>query len=1025
MARFAFQSSSLKLLCILAMAVVSTASFAQKREIAGMVMEAGSTSPVVGANIVLKGTRYGVSTDLQGSFKINASTSDTLEISCLGYSSKMVPIAGRTSLRISLELYAEAVEGVIVVGYGTMKKSDVTSSIASVDVESMKVFPSGNPVEMLRGKVAGVTVSSVSGQPGTVPQIKIRGSRSISAGNAPLYVIDGCASSSTEFASINSDDIASIEILKDAAAQSIYGARASDGVVLVTTKRGKAGASTISYNGYFGLQQLWRNFDFFSGEEYYQMRREAVANFQGIVDASQLSVSETLNDDVMASVYRSGEFVDWEKLMFRQVAPYHNHELSIRGGSDNLRVAASIGFLDQTGILVTNSSYQKGTARLNVDYDVKKWLSIGINSSYSLSRQRQENGAFYQFITATPLAQVYNDDGSYAEYIDSSFDGNPLYKAQYDHRQTDANGYRLTGFLVAKPFKGFSYRLNGSLYSRVSEKGVERDIEYTGGGGIASIVNSTSANYTLENIFSYDVPFASKDHTLNVTAVQSLDSSTSKTLGYYVDNLPVDMGWNFISNGEITGYEREYGVNNLVSFTLRGQYGFMGRYLFNVAMRYDGSSRFGANDKWGFFPSAAFAWRISEEPFMKNSRTVDNLKVRLSYGKVGNQNGIGNYTTLGVSSSYPYEFGDIYYMGYSPSSVLSNPNLRWEQSTTLNLGVDFGLFKNRINGTVELYKTNTNDLLVMRSLNSALGYSSMLDNLGATTTMGIDLNINAGLISNKDFYWEAGLVFSAFRSKILKIDDALNADGSYASQPENGWIIGQPINIYYDYQFDGIYQYDDFDVVDDGGKYSYNLLPTIDSDGDGVADKVLQRDDKVEPGSVKLKDVNGDGKIDLYDRDVIKRDPDFTVSLTNTMTYRSFDLTAELYAVVGGNVLNPMIYDSEYGGGLRGSKNGMKMDYWTPNNTVNTYPRPNFGADIPYIKSCAYQSASYLRLRTLQIGYNFPERITSGIRASKMRVYATAANLLTLMKVKSYSPEVLGDSYPETRQFVLGINLTF
>jgi TonB-linked SusC/RagA family outer membrane protein len=459
---------------------------------------------------------------------------------------------------------------------------------------------------------------------------------------------------------------------------------------------------------------------------------------------------------------------------------------------------------------------------------------------------------------------------------------------------------------------------------------------------------------------------------------------------------------------------------------LRAQYNFKDRYLMNVAYRRDGSSRFGQNNKWGNFPSVALAWRINQESFLRDAEQVDNLKLRLSYGIIGNQNGIDNYTTLGLAKAMPGEFGDTYYMGYLPGNTLSNPNLKWERSATANVGIDFGFFGNRLSGTAEYYHTRTTDLLVSRSLNAALGYTSMLDNLGETKSQGIDLGITAQLIDRRDLTWSASLNFSRFKNEIVKIDDQVDANGKPMSQPGNAWIIGAPINVYYDYKADGVYQYDDFYIYRDAaGTLRYELKPTVDTNGDGVADAVVERSDVVEPGSVKLRDINGDNKINEEDRVVYNRDPDFTLSLSTNLSWRGFDLYMDWYAVSGGYILNPLLYNGEYGGDLRGKSNGIKVNYWTPSNPTNEFPRPTYGMEIPYLQSMAYQDASYLRLRTLQLGYTLPKKAVKKLHIDKLRFYATATNLLTFTNVWSYSPEVVGSSYPESQQYVFGVNLSF
>ena len=753
------------------LSAVATA-FAQEKILTGTVLEdtGNGVMPVIGAGIVVKGTQNGTVSDENGQFSLTASPEDVLVVSSLGYKSEEVGVGSRNYFEIYIEPENMMLDELVVVGYGSMRKSDLATSIASVNTDEMKIFPASSAAEMLRGRAAGITVTSASGRPGSVPSIKIRGSRSISASNTPLYIIDGSVASDTEFSMINAGDIESIEILKDAASQAIYGARASDGVILVTTKRGKAGESTVTYNGYVGVQTLHRNFDFYNADEYLALRREAVAHDMGVVDATTVPITTALADEVMEDVWKSGEFVDWEDLMFKKAALYHSHELSFRGGTDKLRAMASVGYFSQDGMMRFGSGYDRLSARVNLDYQVKKWLKLGANTSFGFSKRLIENGAFYQFITRSPLSQVYDENGDYTPYINSNKDTNPVYSALHDSHDQKSNNYRINAFADITPFKGFTYRFNISYYNRVNEEGHARDSYYpNGGGSTASITNATSTQLLIENSIRYDVPIRNGNHKLNITAVQSVDKSLSKNLGYSVENLPVDKTYNYIANGEVTGQERLYTANNLVSFMLRAQYNFKDRYIINAAVRRDGSSRFGRNNKWGTFPSVSAAWRISQEPWMKKVRWVSNLKLRASIGMVGNQGGIDNYETLGTVTDYRYEFGDNYYTGYLPGNSLPNQSLQWEATTSANFGVDFGFFKNRLNGTIEYYNTTTNNLLFDREINSVLGYTRITDNVAKSRTTGWDISLDGYILNKRDLVWTRGVVYSVFDNKILRL----------------------------------------------------------------------------------------------------------------------------------------------------------------------------------------------------------------------------------------------------------------
>lgn len=1013
-----------KWVVLLAAFLFSLEAGAQSVKVTGIVTDA--LGPIPGANIKEEGTTNGTVTDVNGKYSIHVPSKSTLVFSCIGYAEQKIQVGTKTVLNVNLTEESKMLDELIVVGYGVQRKSDVATSVASIKADEMKTSPVGNVADMLRGRAAGVNVTATSGRPGSTPSITIRGSRSISADNSPLYIIDGSPSSATEFSTLSADDIESVEILKDAASQAIYGARASDGVILVTTKRGKAGKVEVSYNGYLGIQSLWRNFDFYSPEEYMQLRREAKAHDKGLIDARDMSVAEALEDNIMQQAWASGQFIDWEKEMFKN-AIYHNHDVSVRGGTEKIKLAGGVNFYNQNGMVITGSGYQKFSLRFNIDFEIAKWLSLGVNSSYAMTKQDYEDGNFNEFITRTPLAQIYDESGEYSKYINSEGHYNPLYRAEHYGRQVSRDNYRLNIFMDVKPFKGFNYRLNTSIYNQTSEDGEYKDSKYPGGGATASLDESRNQNWLIENILTYKVPIKNKKHQLTLTAVQSIDHNGSKSIGYSVDNLPVDKDWNFISQGEFIGKpRREYNENNLVSVMARAQYSLLDRYLFNAAVRRDGSSRFGKENKWGTFPSVALAWRINQEHFLRNVTWIDNLKLRVSYGIVGNQNGIGNYTTLGLANNEGYEFGDYFQMGYLPGNELSNPNLKWEQSATTNIGLDFSVFNGRLNGTLEYYNTNTKDLLVKRALNASLGYTNMLDNLGKTKSSGIDLSLTGDVIRLKEFTWTLGTNFSKYKNEIVRIDDTLDENGNPASQVGQGWIIGQPINIYYDYLVDGIFQYDDFDITRDGtGKIIYTQKNVYDSSNDGIADSPIDYGGAVEPGMVKVRDTNGDGKITADDRKPIQKDPDFTLSLSSTWRWKGIDLYMDWYGVSGRNMRNSYLYDANSGGSLSGKLNGVKVDYWTPFNPSNQFPRPSYSASAPYQSALAIQDASYIRLRTLQLGYTFPAKLLRNTPLSKLRVYATATNLLTFTELKSYGPELSPGSYPEPRQYVFGVNVSF
>lgn len=992
---------------------------AQDTRLSGVVTDENS-EPLIGVNVVQKGTSKGTITDNNGRFTFEATPNSTIVFTYIGFAEQERVWDGKSSLNIILIEEIELLDEVVVVGYGVMRKSDITGSVASVNTEDMKLYPATNITEMLRGRASGINVTNTSGRPGSTSNITIRGVRSLNASNSPLYVVDGTPVTATEFATINSEDVASIEILKDAASQAIYGARAANGVILVTTKRGATGKSEVTFSTNLSAQHLWRNFDFYSPSEFFELRKQAIANDNG-VDASTLTPEEVLYDDEAFAAYESGRHTNWEDLMFNP-ALKQTYNLGIRGGNNKTKVAVNFGYLDHKGMVVTGSGYKRGNVRLNLDHDVYDWLSVGFNSSFSKTKTETEAGVFSDHITRSPFGMPYDEDGNIKQYINSTGDKNPLYDAQYIKDETVSDITRLNAFIDIRPIKGIVYRLNASWYNRFAESGDYKKAEYTGGGSAGSISHSKSENYLIENIVSYNVPFQNKNHSLSLTGVQSWDYTYSTSLGFGANKVPVDeFWWDMIADGEVTSKTRGVNENVLLSYVGRAQYNYLNRYIFNVSVRHDGSSRLAKGRKWATFPSIAAAWRINEEPFLEDVEKISNLKIRISYGMVGNQEGIGNYTTLGTTVDYKMEFGDNFFMGYLPGNSLPNPKLKWETTASANFGLDFGFFDHRLNGTFEYYNTNTTNLLVSRSINGVLGYTSMLDNLGETQTTGLDLSLNGDIIRNKSLTWNIGTNFSTFRNKIIKIDDKVDEHGNPVDDITNNWFIGQPINVYYTYKTDGIYQYSDFNIVDG----AYVLKPTFDSDGDGVPDKALERNDKVEPGKVKIVDMNNDGKIDAEDRHIIHRDPKFVASIFTSLECKGFDFFMDWYSVYGRKIQNAHLYDSNRGGSLQGKLNGVKVNYWTPDNPSNEWPRPTHNSNVNYQSSLAIQNASYLRLRSITLGYTIPAKITRQAKIKNVRLYVTATNLLTFTDFLSYSPEFTPAGYPEPKQYTVGANFTF
>lgn len=974
----------------------------QERTISGRVVAEADRGPLPGVTVRVKDTQKTTATDENGEFSIEAGETEVLVFSYVGFATRELPVSsiGGGTLQVSLQEDVAALDELVVVGYGTQRKSDLTGSVVSVDVERMNAVPTTNFSEMLRGKAPGVQVSLGNARPGGTSGILIRGRNSLSGGNGPLIVVDGAPVS--DISDLNTADIESLEVLKDASAQAIYGARASNGVILITTKRGREGKTTVSYNGYVGMQSLWKNFDVFNGPEFADMRREA---YRANQPDGNFPPDEIVFDQVMLEVLESGEYVDWEELVLRD-AMMQQHDISIRGGSDRTQVAASIGYFDQDGMVPT-TGFQRGTLRLNLDHRISDKLSMGTSTYLSRSQQRQEgrgSSNLLTILTMPPLAEPYDENGDLQLIVtQDEVYTNPLFNLQESAYDQTVNRLLSNVFLDWNIAAGLSYRLNTNINFRNRRYGAYESTRHRFGqsyGGEAELYTNETFEYLIENILTYDKDLDARHH-MDVTLMQSVNEIRYESLSAQTRGLGNDLlGYDGISQGAtLSSPGRSAYKRGILSYMGRARYSFMDKYLLDLTGRVDGSSVFGANEKYGFFPSAALAWKIDEERFF-NARFVDQLKLRASYGVIGNE-AIDPYQTLAQTGINAYYFGNgESVVGFLPGAEdFPNPDLRWETANTFNVGLDFGLFTGRVSGSLEYYITRTRNLLVEKAVPSVTGFQRVWDNLGQTENKGFEGLISAQILSGNKFRWSADLNFSANRNRILEIFGEVDEQGDPVNDLGNNWFIGEPIDVYYDYVWDGIWQLDD--------------------------DIENSHQPDAEPGHPRVQDLNGDGQITAEeDRAVIWQDPKWYGSFSTTISYKGFDLYGELYVSHGGVRRNPNLYDYESGGTLAGRLNALKRDYWTPENPTEAGFRPTIGS-MRYRSATAYQEASYIRLRTLTLAYNLPHQTLSRLRLTRARIYTTATNLFTRTDYLSFSPEADPGSYPEPRVYRFGVELSF
>lgn len=974
---------------------------AQNLTVTGQVLSAEGEA-LIGVSATEVATGKGAMTDVNGNFTLQVvSANASLRFTYVGYEAVTEALNGRTALQITMRENTALLDELVVIGYGVTRKSDLTGSVASIKSENLEKFPTANVTEMLRGQAAGLNVTLDNTAPGGASSILIRGVRSLSGGQGPLFLVDGMIV--PHINDLNPNDVASIEVLKDASSQAIYGSRASNGVILVTTKRGQEGKITVDLSAYTGFQDYKRNFDLYSPQEFAELRFWAkyTEGTSGIGTPDNINYQTVLDDAIMYDAYQNGKYVDWEDLMITN-APQQKYDVSLRGGAKNVKYAVAAGYFDQNGI-VQGSGYRRGNFRSNVDYAPARWVDLGINMSFTKAEINSVDANFNGILTMPQLAQAYDADGNLLRESTTAGDINPLWRVR-EYKAAQLDDYlTLSSNITFKPFKNFSYRINANLRTNSRESGNYRTKLYPSSTGTGQVTSFNRNSFLMENVVNYTVPFVNTHHRLQATLIHAFEEDLQKTTGLNFINSTTDIfDWNVAGDAEISGAIRSINRTRSMSWAARVQYGLLDRYLLTASVRRDGASVFGSDNKWANFPSMALAWRINEEDFLNDVRWLNELKARVSYGVVGNW-AIPAYRTLGLSASYEYLFGDQLSIGYLPSSQLINKDLKWETTGSLNYGLDFAALRSRIRGTVEYYNTRTKDLLIQRTVPSITGYNTMWDNLGETRSSGFELTLSGDVVRNNAFDWTVGTTFSTQKSEIVRIDGRLDDAGNPINDLTNNWFIGQPIHVTYNYVFDGIWQ-----QGETAEPHQY-----------------LPGDAQPKPGDIKILDYNGDGQITVDDRKVFNLMPDWYATFHTNLRFKNFDAQAEFYTVQGVTKSNPYLYGFNEGGSLNGKKNGIKVDYWTEQNASNTAPRPQFTASVPYMGILALQNASYFRLRTATLGYSFSSKVLAGIKASRARIYATATNIFTLTEYKSYSPEKEPGSYPEPRTFVLGLNVSF
>lgn len=989
-----------------------------------------------GVSVVIKdtgpmGRQRGTSTDSEGRYRLSIpdGTSSTLVFSFVGYTTQEVAVGNRSVVDSKLTPDDKSLNEVVVVGYGTVKKSDLTGSVAKVSEADIKATPIVALDRAMQGRAPGVLVTQNSARPGGEATIRIRGTGSINAGNEPLYVIDGFPTGSLN--SINPTDIESIEILKDASATAIYGSRGSNGVVIVTTKRGKAGQSVVAYEGYYGVQSVRRKIPLLNARQYAEFINEARINGGGRAYFDGSSASQPLPSAL-------GEGTDWQGQVFRE-APIQNHQLTLSGGETKTRYAITGSYYDQQGI-IRNSYFKRYTLRANLDREVSSRVKVGLsmqgaftqsNSSRTETDGGGSSGVTNAALNFAPTFPVFNPNGTYYRDL-STLNGNlvdnPLGLANEITDQFYTTRLLSNAFADIRIVDGLTFRtsLGADLINTKSNFYVTRQIGLGAGtNGSASVATSQNLSWLNENILTYTRTLAGKH---NLTALLGYTAQS-----YHIENVranAINFNDDFAQFNNLgagaTLQTPSSGAADwaLISYLARVNYGYADRYLLTLTARRDGSSRFGPTNKYGFFPSGAFAWRIVNEPFMKGQRLFSDLKFRVSYGLSGNQE-IGDYRYLStiVVSSYPFGGANATLRTGGVPNGIANAGLRWEKNAQFDVGIDAGFLNNRIQLTADYYVKTTSDLLFSVNVPQTTGYSSALQNIGRVENRGLELGINTINLDKggRGFGWTTEFNIAFNQNKILTLDgrpEFTTGDGSGHLQVSNTVLlkVGQPLGNFYGRVVEGIFQNQ--------------------AEIDASAQKTAR------PGDFRFADLNSDGAINDLDRTVIGNGiPKFFGGLNNTFTYRGFDLNIFLQGSYGNSILNFGRFDLY---NLNGNNNQSAdvLNRWTPANPGNEIPRATSTGGQRILSTFHIEDGSYLRAKNISLGYTLPSvgSVANGLKrlsVRSLRIYASAQNYLTVTRYSGYDPEVsrFGTSaisqgmdyggYPAAKTLLLGLNLTF
>lgn len=1043
------------ILTVLMSSFMINPAHAQRVKLSGMVISDTNSEPLIGVNVVVEGTQAGTITDFNGTYTIDVSKGETLVFSYVGFLTKKVKYNGRKTLDVRLSEDAKLIDEVVVVGYGTMKRSDLTGAVSSVTGDELKRTQATTLDQILQGRVSGVQVTQNSSAPGGGISVSIRGTNSFN-GNEPLYVIDGvpirgqATDNTNALSSINPSDIVSMEVLKDASATAIYGSRASNGVIMITTRRGEAGKTRVTYEGSFGVQTLPERLDVMNLTDFakYRNRRAEVLGYGEIYEFKDVSLL--------------GEGTNWQDEIIRN-APMHNHQLSISGGNDYGKYSVSLGYLDQDGIAIA-SGFRRITGRVNLDSKITNWFNVGVSATLGSRKQTNtidNGGIIWTSLDMWPSIPVKNSDGSYGILPEAEGVYQPLYLNPVGDALNRENYNRETNFYgnvwgEITFLKDFRFRVEyGGGFNHYTRYWYNPTYDY--GTWTQTAESQRQANNGSNYYFKQQLDYGQWRPNYNFNIMIAHEANEN-----FYENLEASR-INYLQNSvhELAAGDPQTAKNNssrdsgsMESYLGRFNFNLLDKYLLTATLRADGSSRFGSSNRWGWFPSFALAWKVNREKFLSHVKWLDNLKLRLGWGLVGNQ-WIPSYS-YGVSMN---SSGTIWGTGYYEGNY-ANSDLKWERTKSYNIGLDFAALNNRIEFILEYYYKDTDNLLMCASLPDYItgNVTAPYVNVGALTNKGIEITLNTVNISKPHFTWKTSLMFSLNRNKVTKLYTSSSSIIGELKDGENTVttksIEGEPIGQFYGYEVLGIFQNEkDFYQLDSNGDY------VLDANGNRIQVAIPEgksiKEEEIWIGDYKFKDINGDGKINADDRTFIGNpEPKFTFGISNTFRYRDFDLNIFLNGVVGNKIYNyvrqrwcnPMANNNMLAEvnnlavvQLIDPNGGHTLDNMYVSNPAATICRltPNNANSNNRMSDKFVEDGSYLRIKNISLGYTFPKKIIKKWNIENFRLYVNVQNLLTITGYDGYDPEIGAYNYdvtlkgidwvryPSQHIYTIGANITF